>query len=794
MTTLYRSVDPSTGRVIHTAPALDWPAAAAALTTLGQNVRRTAHTGPAPLESLPALHRLGQLLAEQRTHLAHTIAQEVGKPLRQALAEVDKCADMVGVVADITPGALWPARTRLATARAVTTPHPMGVILGVMPSNYPLWQALRCIAPNVAVGNTVAIKPAPSAWLCAQALDAVLTAAGLHPFARHLALATADVARAVCHPAVQGVVVVGGPNAGAAVAEAAGRARKKVVLELGGADAYVVLSSADLDLAAAECSRSRFKNSGQACLSAKRIIVEDSVYDAFVERFIERVDSLVLGPALSPDTTVGPLATEASRARIHAQVTATLERGATLLRGGHPIDGPGHFYAPTVLIDVAEDSPAATEEVFGPVASIFRVRDAHHALTLANSSEYGLGAAVFADSADPRAAALTARLEAGTVALNGPATSDPRLPFGGCKGSGFGVELGVEGLLEFTVRRVQRSPRFAGAELRLDRMDHLFMHRPEVVDAARRVDEALLATYSSEGPHAERSLSAYLARLHGVDERRVALTHGGSDALMKLLLWARTQQRTHAIVQVPVWRPLLDRAADAGLAVVSVAARTLESGAFHTDLAAIDAQLRTHPRAVVVLATPNNPTGHSTRATDIAQLAEAHPGSLWIIDSVHAPLGRWPGPLAHLDHVLCVGSFSSQLGLPGLRVGFVVGAVPAWLQAPLGWPPSTTTAMRWALDHRDTVLSALCEARAAAHRLGQRRGRLWRGVPTDAAFALTRLDPSVSEDTVDKLILETRTTPGRVELPCGHALLWTCGPPGVQQAIDRFLDALDATA
>lgn len=778
----YRSWNPHSGQLLGERPCMSRDAAAAVLARVS-----TAQQSAAPLaDRLAAVTRLGAALADHREPLAQAMTEELGKPLRQARAEVDKCVRMCGLVVDMAPGALARRYVRLDGVDAWVEPVPIGTILAVMPWNYPLWQALRCIVPQLAAGNGVLLKPAPSVLGSTEALMAVVEAAWPGAAVGMIWTDNDDTVALIGDDRVRGAVCVGGDAAGQAVGRAAGAARKKCVLELGGNDAYVILEGADLQAAVETCVRSRLKNAGQACLSAKRIIVESSVYQAVLDSITERIQGISVGDPRRPETELGPLASRAGRDRLHAQVRASVAAGAELVLGGQIPAGPGAAYPPTVLAEVPVGCPAFDEELFGPVFALCRARDADHAFELANRSRFGLGAALFAPETPASLRLADTRLQAGTVALNGPATSDPRLPFGGLGASGHGVELGEEGLLEFTARRVLRAPRTARAPLRLDRMDHHFELPTPVVDALRAGSAADLADYDDDG---EGTLRSALAGALGL-ERPPVLCAGGEDALLKLLMLGRIEDRRVVLLPTPSWPAVSRVAGELGYVVLPVPSRRTEAG-HETDVDALQRALQRTPRAVLVLGTPNNPTGHATPLPALEQLIADAPRARIVLDGVYEPLD---GPLAGLsaahETVVTIGSFSSQLGLPGLRLGWMAGRLPRAFEASLGHNPSALRAARVALAHRERICADIERARAAAAALGRERGRRWRGLQTAAPFVLTAVD--ADEPVVAEACRRTGLVPGRVRIDGKLHLRWTLGPASVEQRIRQALELLDS--
>ena len=379
----------------------------------------------------------------------------MGKPLTEAQAEVRKSAWVCEHYADHAAQMLAPQTVEAAAPDNQVRFDPLGVILSVMPWNFPVWQVLRFAAPAWMAGNAVLMKHAPNTFGTANKLAELCHAAGLPPgLLVDLRIPVEEVASVIADPRVAAVTLTGSDRAGRAVASVAGRHLKKCVLELGGSDAFIVLADADVDAAVEAGVASRVLNSGQSCIAAKRFFVAEAVYDRFVASFIERMSALVVGDPMAADTQVGPLARPDLLTQLHEQVTASVAAGACLRLGGQPLEQsfedarPGAFYAPTVLTDIPPDCPADVDELFGPVASIWRVRDADEAIAHANRSRFGLSSSVWTEDR-AQAARLAARIEAGGVFVNQFSYSDPRLPFGGIKQSGYGRELGLFGIREF---------------------------------------------------------------------------------------------------------------------------------------------------------------------------------------------------------------------------------------------------------------------------------------------------------------------------------------------------------
>lgn len=396
------------------------------------------------------LNRVADLYAERRDELAAIITREMGKPVFQAGIEIDIVASIYRYYAVNGPKFLQDEELEVAAGgKALVRKEAVGVLLGIMPWNFPYYQVARFAGPNLMNGNSIVLKHAPQCPESALAMEQIFLDAGAPRGAYVNVFATNEqVADVIADSRIQGVSLTGSERAGAAVAEIAGRNLKKVVLELGGSDPFLVLADANIEAAAQQGMFGRFGNTGQACNAAKRFIVDESVYAEFTENFAAAVSGITVGDPTKADTFMGPLSSVAARDGLAAQVQDAINKGATVIAGGAPIEGVGAFYAPTILADVTPDMRAYSEELFGPVAVIYKVNGDDEAVELANSSVYGLGASV--QTQDPeRAQAIAARLETGMVSINEPSGTAAELPFGGVKRSGVGRELGKYGMAEF---------------------------------------------------------------------------------------------------------------------------------------------------------------------------------------------------------------------------------------------------------------------------------------------------------------------------------------------------------
>ena len=395
------------------------------------------------------MKKAAQILLERKHELAKLMAVEMGKPLKQGVAEAEKCAAGCDYYADHAEAHLAPEVIQTAASKSYVAFDPLGVVLAVMPWNFPFWQVFRFAAPALMAGNAGVLKHASNVPGCALAIEEILLQAGFPKgLFRTLLIGSKQVKAVIEHPLVRAVTLTGSTPAGKAVAAQAGAVIKKTVLELGGSDAYIVLEDADLEHAVNTCATSRLINSGQSCVNAKRFIIVEPLRAAFAEKLVAVMKTKKMGDPLAEGTDIGPQARPDLRDELHAQVTSSIAKGATLLLGGELPAGKGSFYPPTVLADVKPGMPAYDEELFGPVAAIISARDEHDAVRIANDSIFGLGAAVFTKDVE-RGERLTRELEAGCTFVNTLVASDPRLPFGGIKEAGYGRELGSYGIREF---------------------------------------------------------------------------------------------------------------------------------------------------------------------------------------------------------------------------------------------------------------------------------------------------------------------------------------------------------
>lgn len=395
------------------------------------------------------LRSLASTLRSSKESLAQTAVREMGKPIVQARSEIEKCAWCCEVFAQRAPSMLAEREIEVEGARAFIAPRPLGVILAIMPWNFPYWQLFRAAVPALAAGNAMVLKHADSTTRCALEIERVFREAGAPDnLFQTLLIDHEDADARIADERITGVTLTGSERAGIAVASAAGKSLKKSVLELGGSDPFIVLSDADLDAAVEYAVKSRFQNNGQSCIAAKRFIIEAPAFERFLKHFAQAASQQSVGDPMSARTDLGPVARGDLRDALHRQVTQSVVEGARIVTGGQPIDGPGFFFQPTVVADVDPSSPMFREETFGPAAAVLRADDDEHALYLANASAYGLGATIWTRDLT-HAARMASHIEAGMVFVNGMVASDPRLPFGGVKRSGYGRELSELGMREF---------------------------------------------------------------------------------------------------------------------------------------------------------------------------------------------------------------------------------------------------------------------------------------------------------------------------------------------------------
>ena len=405
--------------------------------------------------------RAADILDAEKRQLGTLMTMEMGKPISAAVAEAEKCAVACRYYAENAERFLADQPVRTEGGESWVAFQPMGVVLSIMPWNFPFWQVFRFVAPALMAGNVGLLKHASNVPQSALAIEEILRRAGFgEGVFQTLLVGPEAVEDIIADPRVAAVTLTGSEGAGRAVAAAAGTHLKKSVVELGGSDPFVVMPSADLEAAVSTAVTARMINNGQSCIAAKRFIVHADIYDSFVEQFVEQVSSIRVGDPMDEQIQLGPLATSGIRDDLDAQVRKSVATGASILAGGSRLERKGYFYAPTVLAAIPPDSPAAQEELFGPVASVFRAADIDDAIRLANGTRFGLGASAWTrdESEETR---FIDEIESGLLFINGMVASDPRMPFGGVKSSGFGRELGEFGIREFvnikTVKTVRNA-------------------------------------------------------------------------------------------------------------------------------------------------------------------------------------------------------------------------------------------------------------------------------------------------------------------------------------------------
>jgi succinate-semialdehyde dehydrogenase/glutarate-semialdehyde dehydrogenase len=442
-----KSVNPATGAVLRTFEP-DGPAEVERKLALAAAAFREHRWSPFA-ERSRAMLRAAEILEQGIDRFGGIMTAEMGKTIRSARDEAAKCAWACRYYAENAERLLAGEEVRTNASLSYVRFQPIGPVLAVMPWNFPFWQVFRFAAPALMAGNTGLLKHASNVPQCALAIEAIFREAGFaEGVFQTLLIGSGEVARVIADERVKAVTLTGSEPAGSQVAAQAGGHIKKTVLELGGSDPFIVTASADLEAAVETAVRARVINNGQSCIAAKRFLIDGAVAEEFEGSFVHAMESLRVGDPMDEATEVGPLATPEILKTLDEQVRKSVEAGARLLTGGRRLDGPGNYYQSTVLADVPASAPAAREELFGPVASLFRFRDAGEAIRLANSTSFGLGASVWTNDEAERERYID-EIESGLVFVNGMVASDPRLPFGGVKRSGYGRELGGYGLREF---------------------------------------------------------------------------------------------------------------------------------------------------------------------------------------------------------------------------------------------------------------------------------------------------------------------------------------------------------
>ena len=441
------SVNPTTGETIKTFESLNETQINEKLQLAALTFRSYRDTPFAERESM--LLRAAEILETEKDDFARLMTTEMGKPIKGAAGEAEKCALVCRYYAENAKHHLADNLVETNGSKSYVCFQPLGPVLAVMPWNFPFWQVFRFAAPALMAGNVGLLKHASNVPQCALAIEDIFRRAGFpEGVFQTLLVGSEAVQRILEDPRIVAATLTGSEPAGRSVAGIAGKQIKKTVLELGGSDPFIVMPSADLNEAVTTAVKARTINNGQSCIAAKRFIIAAEVYDAFERGFVAEMKALRVGDPLDEATDIGPLATEQIVKDVDEQVKTSVAAGAIVLTGGNRLARPGHFYEPTVLVNVPLDSPASCEEIFGPVAMLFRVKDIDEAIALANATSFGLGAAAWTSDLNEQKR-FAEELEAGSVFINGMVASDPRLPFGGIKNSGYGRELSEFGIREF---------------------------------------------------------------------------------------------------------------------------------------------------------------------------------------------------------------------------------------------------------------------------------------------------------------------------------------------------------
>jgi succinate-semialdehyde dehydrogenase/glutarate-semialdehyde dehydrogenase len=445
---MMKSVNPANGEVIQTFETYSDKGVEKIINSVDKNWHQWRSTSFFHRSQM--MQNLSSLLKSKKDELARLVALEMGKVLKEGIAEIEKCAWICDYYAQNAESFLENETISTEASRSFVSYQPIGTVLGVMPWNFPFWQVFRFAAPTIMAGNTAVLKHAGNVPGCAMAIEELFREAGFPDNVfRTLLISSKQVEAVIHHPAVKAVSLTGSTPAGKSVASIAGSVLKKCVLELGGSDPYLILKDADLKSAAKICANGRLLNAGQSCIGAKRFIVVDEVYPEFLEYFTHEMMNAHFGDPDDPEVTMGPLARTDLRDELHKQVINSLNKGAEVVIGGEIPNRNGAFYPPTILENVKPGMPAYEEELFGPVASVIRVENTEEAVRVANDSVFGLGAAVFTKNESKGENIAEFQLQAGCCFVNDFVKSDPRLPFGGIKESGFGRELSTHGIKEF---------------------------------------------------------------------------------------------------------------------------------------------------------------------------------------------------------------------------------------------------------------------------------------------------------------------------------------------------------
>lgn len=442
------TINPATEEVLNSYPLLDQNQVAACIEKMALSQQTWADETLAT--RLNAMQRVAEILRKDLNNYATMIVKEMGKPFAQAQAEIEKCAKLCDYYVDVAPKFLQLKIIPTRYKKSYCVPEPTGIIFAVMPWNYPFWQVMRFAVPNLILGNAGLLKHAPNTIGAGVAIEEMFLHAGFpRNIFKNIIIDVSLAPFVIQHPKITGVTLTGSYVAGTSIAKEAGKVVKKVVLELGGSDPYLILKDADLKLAAEQSVISRLNNCGQVCIAAKRIIVVKDIKDEFIAEVIKKAQTYKIGNPLDPNITMGPMARADLRAKLTKQVEMVIKEGAKCLMGGKPQEGVGFYYPVTILTEIKSDSIIFNEELFGPVICIIEAKDEEEAIKLANNTNYGLSAAVFTKDLERGEHIARSKIKAGACAVNSFVSSDPALPFGGTKQSGYGRELSQEGLYEF---------------------------------------------------------------------------------------------------------------------------------------------------------------------------------------------------------------------------------------------------------------------------------------------------------------------------------------------------------
>jgi len=443
-----KSINPANGEIIHEYSNMDND-------VVKKIINDAAHNQPAWREQTfrkrsDYLIQIAKILNDKKRSLAKLMALEMGKPLKQGISEIEKCAWVCEYYANKATEFLAPINIQTDASKSYVTYNPLGTVLAIMPWNFPFWQLFRFAAPALMAGNAVLLKHAENVTGCALEIEKIIHEAGIpSELFRTIIIEVEQVQSVIKHHDIHAITLTGSTRAGKAVSSQAGKVLKPTVLELGGSDPYIILKDADIELASEKCVTSRLINSGQSCIAAKRFIVAEEVHDQFLDLFIEKMKMKKVGDPFDERTDIGPMARVDLRDQLHKQVQDSIEKGAKLQLGGDLPVTEGAYYPVTVLSDVQKGMPAYDEELFGPVAAVIRVKNEEEAIKTANDSQYGLGAAIFSRDVEKAEHIAAGQLQAGCCFVNDFVRSDPRLPFGGIKNSGYGRELSEFGIREF---------------------------------------------------------------------------------------------------------------------------------------------------------------------------------------------------------------------------------------------------------------------------------------------------------------------------------------------------------